>query len=362
MKRSILMSIASLGGACLLQAALALEPLVSPTSNLPIVAENDNSRQPDQPLTPQEFEDLRLNQIVQGLAPSSASIQPADAVKLMAALQTRLKKFIHTSKQSNELSKPLPTSLDGFEKHFWTVHVFHNQLLNAERYYQYAQQLKPTAKKYKPRKNEVEDHQGMQTAWDALRADLVTMRTELTRHDRDARISRLSLADKVLTNSKDVEQRLLAALAIDLDGDTLPQQLSKDKSASESQTRAVKQTIDHARKMAGRELMQKSRLLFTGLHWWTRGRYGVGTAGGGFLKDVSALRSPAAQFGLMMPIEPQVPTGANAREQVPLVDRRHHYLWRFETRQIVGGAESQNTKSTEFVLSSTSVTTMTHFY
>ena len=42
------------------------------------------------------------------------------------------------------------------------------------------------------------------------------------------------------------------------------------------------------------DLLEKSRLLYTGLHWWLRGRYGKGTDGFGLLKSPAAMKSEQA--------------------------------------------------------------------
>ncbi len=166
----------------------------------------------------------------------------------------------------------------------------------------------------------------------------------------------------MLTESKDVAERLLAALALDMDGEILPVLLAKDATFPATQTQTVKDTISHARTVVGREYLQKSRWLFTGLHWWVRGRYGLGTSGEGLMKDPAAVKSPDAMFGLLMPISQPIPTPPGAGEPVPLVDRRHYYLWQFETRQVASGGSSTTTSTKQFVPHTASVTTMTHFY
>lgn len=39
----------------------------------------------------------------------------------------------------------------------------------------------------------------------------------------------------------------------------------------------VRESLTYGRQLAGEDLLMKSRLLFTGLHWWYRGRYGAGS-------------------------------------------------------------------------------------
>ena len=90
--------------------------------------------------------------------------------------------------------------------------------------------------------------------------------------------------------------------------------------------------VQLARESAG-DLVTKSRLLYRGLHWWLRGRYGLGPDGFGLLKSVEALSSPLAQFPLYMPAG--MPTPSDPTEtgySVPRFDRRHHYIWMYEYR------------------------------
>ena len=86
------------------------------------------------------------------------------------------------------------------------------------------------------------------------------------------------------------------------------------------------------RESAG-DLVTKSRLLYHGMHWWMRGRYGLGPDGFGLLKSVAALNSPLAQFPLYMPAKTPTPTDPTiSGYSVPKFDRRHHYIWMYEYR------------------------------
>ena len=161
--------------------------------------------------------------------------------------------------------------------------------------------------------------------------------------------------------SADQLERLLAAVVVDMDGEILPPLLAHDAAFPAEQSEKVGKTIDHARQMAGAELLQKSRWLFAGLHWWMRGRYGVGTAGQGLLKDPAALKSADVMFGLLMPINPPIPNAPTSDQPVPLVDRRHHYLWQFETQKVTSGG-SQGTNTSSSYSGTATVTTTTHFY
>jgi hypothetical protein len=308
--------------------------------------------------------DARFQLIELGLVKSASAVPPQEALILLATLKARTEKLLAKGNEHPAFEKTAPTTLDDFEKLFWSMHVFANQMESAARFCDFAQGLKATAEKFKPKgkTNDTSDVAVLQTDWTKIKSDLAALWERFALQDRDLRVARLTLADKVLTESKDVGERLLAALAVDMDGELLPALLEKDLSFPPEQRQKLVETIDHARTGAGRELLQKSRLLFTGLHWWLRGRYGVGTVGGGLLKDTAALKSPDVMFGLLMPINPPNPTAPGAREPVPLVDRRHHYLWQFETRELTGNLTQRSTSQTKFVPISGSVTTTTYFY
>lgn len=318
------LGLSALVGCLVLNALLAAEPAgFNPT---------DEAKKPDRPLG-ETLLDARLRLVEQGLARQAPAVQPQEALLLLAALKTRVEQVLAKGKENPAFAKEEPATLDEFEKLFWSTHVLSNQLSNAGRFIDYAQALKPTAKKYKPKANDTTDLRILQADWGQLKTDLSDLREKLTRRDRDWRVARLKLADQVLTGSKDIEQRLLAAEALDLDANVLQQALVKDATFRSELGSKIKTTLKHAQAAAGRDLLQKSQLLYTGLHWWVRGRYGLGTTGGGLLKDPSALQSSEAMFGLMMPIEQPEPTPPNSVTSVPLISRRHHYIWQLETRQ-----------------------------
>jgi hypothetical protein len=325
--RSIkLLGLSGLVGCLILNALLASEPAGFNPS--------DDATKPatDRPVG-DVLLDARLRRVEQGLAKQAPAIQPQEALLLLAALRTRVEQVLAKGKDHPAFAKEEPTTLDEFEKRFWSTHVLGNQLSNAARFIDYAPGLQSTAKKYKPKTSDATDLSVLQADWSQLKTDLSDLRNKLTRRDRNLRVARLKLSDQVLTGSKDIEERFLAALAVDVDADTLQQALVKDPTFRSELGAKINTTLKHAQATAGQDLLQKSRLLFTGLNWWVRGRYGLGTTGGGLLKDPSALLSSEAMFGLLMPIEQPEPTPPNSTIAVPAAQRRHHYLWQLETRQ-----------------------------
>ncbi|HQR08104.1 MAG TPA: hypothetical protein PLN21_14845 [Gemmatales bacterium] len=356
MRHTAIVGLLALFGCLVLQALRAVEPV----AGVPIFeAELKTTDKSSASSAVEAWHKL----IEQGLAPAATALQPQDAVVLLASLKAQINKTLALGNEHPAFDKTAPATLDDFEKLFWTMHVFSNQMTSAGRFLDYAQTLLPTAKKFKPKKNDNTDVTVLQTDWAGIKTEIADLWQRFAERDRDLRVARLNLADKVMTESNDLTERLMAALQLDLDGDLLPQLLAKDKTFPEYQTRKVKETVEHARTMAGRDFIQKSRWLFTGLHWWIRGRYGMGTAADGLLKDPAAIKSHQVMFGLIMPVRTPIPTAPTADEPVPFVDRRHHYLWQFETRQIVRDAKSTTTiTNKQFVPTSVSITHLSHFY
>lgn len=356
MRRTLLFVMVALTGLLVLQVLMAAEP----AAYFPV-----NEAEPPTP-TEQSSADsateVWLRLIEQGQPPSAANAHPRDAVIVLAAIQSRINTVLAEGNRHPAFEKTIPTTLDDFEKLFWSMHVFSNQMTSAGRFLHHSKDLLTTAKKFKPKKNDTLDVAVLKTDWAARQTEMVELRQRFAERDRDLRVGRLMLVDKVMTESKDVGERLLAALQLDMDGELLPQLLAKDKTFPSYQTRKVNETIHHARSQAGRDFLQKARWLFTGLHWWVRGRYGMGTAGNGLLKSPAALRSPEAMFGLLMPIQTPLPTAPSERDRVPFVDRRHHYLWQFETRQVASAYSNTSTTERKFTPLTGTVTTLTHFY
>jgi hypothetical protein len=304
---------------------------------------------------------VRLKLIEQGLVKSAKGVPPHEAVTLHIALKARVDHLLAKANEHPSFRQQDPAKLEEFEKLFWSMHVLTNQVTSGQRFIDFGPELQTIVKKNKAKLSEEMAREVLQVDWAAVQAELSAVRQQLTTRERDGKIARLKLVDKVLRESNDGAERLLAALALDLDGESLPQQLAKDASVPAEDVKQLKETIKQARTAAGPEFIQKARWLFTGLHWWMRGRYGLGMAGGGLLKEEAALQSSEAMFGLLMPIATPVPTEPTALEPVPLAARRHHYLWQLESRQI-GTREEEIASSTSREYVSRIVTTTSRFY
>jgi hypothetical protein len=240
-----------------------------------------------------------------------------------------------------------PTSdLQTFDQPLWSFHVLENRLETAEQLSRYSAQLSRTFPRTRLAKLTESDRQLIQRDWEETAKELQQAKRRVEEREIRLRLDRLIAAREVLEQPPSPKQQLLAAYTSDFDARVIRQFLDAAKrerrtlTISELGERQFEDRVNaegtRARKLAG-PLTAKARLLFEGLHWWLRGRYGTGPEVGGLAKSPGALRSPIAQMALFMPRTTPSPTDPNAPtevEQVPLFERRHHYWWAWEDRRL----------------------------
>lgn len=224
---------------------------------------------------------------------------------------------------------PRPQKLDEFERTFWQYHVLHNRLLLVRQIGEFGAMLVRAGA-----------DSGSQARAVAAFAALMEKTSELEQklHERRlaARIQRVRLSLELLKTSEALDERFQAAYSVDFDGDILLSQFVEPRGRGmrfqepslqphELPEKVVRE-IEQGRKLAG-DLLEKSRLLFEGVHWWFRGRYGRGTNDGGLMKSIEAMESPDARMALFMPMKMPRPTDPLEESAVPAVDRRHYSLW-----------------------------------
>jgi hypothetical protein len=189
--------------------------------------------------------------------------------------------------------------------------------------------------------------------------DFAALRTELQKTIRDLdeikaefRITAVTKATQIIQDSKDFKERLRAAYVVDFDGQMavnfLRTHLNKETKFERPALQdpktlsALLTAVQYARETAG-DLATKSRLLYLGMHWWLRGRYGEGPHGAGLLKAPASLVSPLAQFPLYMPASMPTPVDpTEAGYSIPKYDRRHHYIWMYEYRDITSNETTRS--------------------
>ena len=376
----------------------ALAPMVGKLDDARIEAVDAFLDKQSVPPVGELLANARLTLVEQNLARSLPKPEPRELVLTIKALSAKIEETLADAAKHPvfDAGHPKPKNLKEYEQLFWQMHVLDNRLASTMRIGEYAASLSESGSKL-PKQNLSETQQSvLETDFARLQGELLKTRKKLTARDFDLRVDRLGYAEQVLTQSKDLQERFLAAFVLDLDGEQLARQLkltdllpeanAGDNAAakaaaapdafapieerqaiatiSSDQAQAgvkVRKSITQGRKAAGDDLLKKSRMLFTGLHWWYRGRYGSGSDGNGLLKNKLALASPQAMFALYMPKETPTPTDPTkvVGKQIPQIDRRHHYLWQFETRKIATSFGGGSSKKTE--IGKTRVTQVTRF-
>jgi len=299
----------------------------------------------------------------------------------MPILHQRIAELTAEVKEMEFFADELPTfeAIQDYQDAFWELHVTENRLKNADRLARYGQTfVKQSRAKKKTRKKtsntEAVDTEEVSYDFAAHRADIKRLLRDLPEIKAELRIAAVTRATEIVRESKDFKERLRAAYVADFDGQLVVDFLRthgqkgtkfKRQRLSDSNTlSAVLAAMRYARETSG-DLVIKSRLLHLGMHWWMRGRYGEGPMGAGLLKSPMALASPMAQFPLYMPMTNPKPVDPTTGYSVPKFDRRHHYIWTYEYRNIestefASSKQLDKTKTRDY--QTTSRTKLSRFY
>lgn len=316
----------------------------------------------------------RLSLVMQGRSQVLPQPHPREMLLTIGPVERAIQETLDASRSVAILSEQLPKAknFQAFEEMFWEAHVFSNRLRTARMLAEYGQAMVREARGLP--KGQVADSQQsvLQTDFSALDEQMVATGLRLEERALELRLQRLEFAAHIDAKNATFRERLMAAFVGDLDGELLERFFTENKNYSfqEDRLRApgvlrdIRTRSGKIRREAG-DLVQKGRLLYEGLHWWMRGRYGQGPEGNGMLKSPLALTNPVALFALYMPTETPKPTDPydNSQSQLPEIDRRHHYIWQFEYRRI-GEQWSRKTETKGESLGSrvTSVTKFDRFY
>jgi hypothetical protein len=266
-------------------------------------------------------------------------------------------------------------TFEQFESLIWEAHVLEQKLDSAIRLAKYLNAM-VEGKQYL-RKGELNAEQQaiLNRDFEAESQQLSKTLANVRERDLMARIRRVLFSQDVLETSGDLKDRYLAAWSIDFDAPLVVEELQQafgdehfhSEFLNDDQLLPQLQgTIQTAMTDAGELLLTKSRHLFTGLHWWNRGRYGMGPDGFGLLKDARAVTSDAALFPLFMPEEmPDAePPQQDGYGGVPEYDRRHQFIWAWEYRTVRQSASRKTTNNSTSSSSTqiTSETQLSRFY
>lgn len=228
-----------------------------------------------------------------------------------------------------------PKQLVEFERALWDLHVYKNDLVNLGRTAQVAARtvllvLQNTRLSATERKALSFDFQLVQQTIEAEAQKRLTREMSL-------RGQRIELALSTLGDSPSLKVRLQAAFAVDQDIKIMRAFVEQQRKGNFAGV-PVPKLGELAGAMAiardtHQELFRSAEQLYTGLHWWLRGRYGKGIAANGLLKGEHVKKVPASGFALRMPrdrAEASDPFVVKNELASPYVGRRHEYIWSWE--------------------------------
>ncbi len=260
-------------------------------------------------------------------------------------------------------------SFEEYESLIWDTHVLEQKIGASITLAEYAVFVRKIRDRFLRRELEPQQREILEKDYAVLGEELAETLKELGERETLVRITRLKFANNILANSDSLKDRYLATWALETDGRLVREDLTGEESDFSSPAlndpnllTQLNEQVKAGAELAGEELIKKSGLLFTGLHWWMRGRYGMGTEAYGFLKSDKAVTSDAALFPLYMPEKTPIPTSRYSQSgAIPEIDRRHNYIWEWEYREVVS---SRTTRTKDKVTDRrvTSETQLSRFY
>ena len=262
---------------------------------------------------------------------------------------------------------PRPVSLDEYPAIFRQIYLLDDRLITAQRFADFAAGYGQLAAAMPRDRLTPEQAAALDTDFVRVATDIAWQRRELYEREIELRVQRTADAIAVLDRRGAIKEKLFAVHSFDVDGILIEQFYERDEWARTGQLlrprlrddglpKTIKRQVRQARKDAG-DLVKKSRMLYGGLSWWLRGRYGQTHPTGGWLKStdlpwddeiVPPLCAPIEFLSrvsidprpmgtpngwLYMPsgsIKPTAPTDFSTAS-VPMYDRRHHFTWIWES-------------------------------
>jgi len=243
-----------------------------------------------------------------------------------------------TSSLAELTEKEAPRTRHEFDGRFWTMHILRNRLLSAERFQRDAADLASRVKSLALSRLDESLRNRIHQLQKSPFADVQRLQSELAALELSIRHQRLDFSITALNRDKLDQEKFAAAFAVRLDADALSR-LDLDRIEEEETRREITSSLARAESalQADRMLADKATDFFVGLHWWQRGRFGIGTEVYGLAKSESALHSPDGLVWLNMPLQPQPPEASTGRQlEVPQgpFHRRHHLIWAWEDREV----------------------------
>jgi hypothetical protein len=313
--------------------------------------------------------EARLALIARGAERNAPRPKPMEVSLALPAIKRRIE-GLTAGVAADRLMGPIlprPVSLDEYPEVFRHIYVLDDRLITAGRFTDFAAGYGRVAATIPRDRLTPEQTAALETDFARVATDIAWQRRELYEREMELRVQRTADAIAVLERRGAIKEKLFAVHSFDVDGILIEQfyerdewartgQLLRPRLREEGLAAAIKREVRKARNDAG-HLVKKSRLLYGGLSWWRRGRYGQTHPTGGWLKStdlpwddeiVPPLCGPYELLSrvtfdprpigtpngwLYMPsgaIKPTAPTDLSTAS-VPLYDRRHHFTWIWET-------------------------------
>jgi len=228
-----------------------------------------------------------------------------------------------------------PTKLGEFESALWDLHVYKNDLANLGRTAEMAGRTIQLV--LQNARLSATERKTLSFDFQAVRQSVGVEVVKRLRLDLSLRERRIELALGILEDSISFKERLQAAFALDQDVKVMRAFVEQQRQGNFAgvPTPKLRELEGAVAIVRGthQELFRSANQLYTGLHWWLRGRYGKGIAANGLLKGEHVKKIPASGFALSMPrdrAEASDPFVVKNELASPYVGRRHEYIWSWE--------------------------------
>jgi hypothetical protein len=316
-----------------------------------------------------QLAEARLAELKLNPQRNTARLSPREALLVLPELRKELESILSSAKDHPVMREPLPRpqTPEEYEDLFWKAHVLDNQFRNASMIAGYMTQLAGRISRRDLARLDEAQKAAAEADYEAIAKEVEAAQRDLAERLIEMRADRLAMATKWLGEFHVSKRKFLAAFAWQLDAALLeeayrsakPQRLGKNEEAAPRFVRERLNVPDfftrvgadakEAKRLAG-DLTTKANLLYKGLHWWYRGRYGMGPFAYGLVKHPAAIHSEEGQLGLFMPREAPTPNDPGELESgetpIPYYDRRHHYWWAWEDRRMARSGFSDRSQTT----------------
>ncbi len=325
-----------------LQVLQTLSPILGRLDDERIALADEVLRQQNVPPISKLLADARRTLVEQGLENTLPKPTLREVAIVAPRLAAEIKDIVADISLHPAMVNPPPRYkvVAKYEHLFWQIHVMQNRLINARRLAQYTDQFVRQLRAGKLDKLAPHQREAIQADYSGVLTQVDDAQLELGERSLQFRLDRLRLAANELLEPGVSEEKFLAAYSVATDSRILKDYLRSGAPTNRAalagpEVLAEVEWLETVGRERGGDLITKSELLFHGLHWWLRGRYGQGTDGFGLFKGEVALNSPEDMFRLNMPREPSEAAKfvSDADNAYP-VPRRHFYTWAWEDRVV----------------------------